>query len=149
MDNPIRIVKVPKASDNLDLSAVEGLYRELYEGDENQQFYRSRLDLNAFRSGQILLAAKSGNKIIGYCWVVWYEHIKKKGVGYLEELYVEESARKHNIGKKLINETIRLLKKHGIRTIYSAVGRHMKKSQAFYKHIGFMKSNEAWVEKEL
>jgi GNAT superfamily N-acetyltransferase len=94
------------------------MYKKLYAGDEKQKFYSSKLSLTGFESGQIILVAKSNDKIVGYCWIVWYEHIKEKGIAFLEEIYLEENVRGHAIGKAMINKTINLLKDLKIRTQY-------------------------------
>jgi ribosomal protein S18 acetylase RimI-like enzyme len=86
---------------------------------------------------------------LGYAWFVWYEHIKKKGVAYLEELYVADEYRSSGVGNALMAHAIGLIKKAGIRTVYVAVGSHMKDAQGFYEHVGFTPSREMWFSKEL
>ena len=131
------------------MKKIGEMYRKLYAGDEKQKFYSSKPSSTGFRSGQIILVAKDKDRIAGYCWVVWYQHIKEKGISYLEEIYLEESVRGHAIGKAMINKAIHLLKDLKIRAMYLAVGKHMEDAQKFYRHIGFKESEEQWFEKEL
>jgi GNAT superfamily N-acetyltransferase len=96
-----------------------------------------------------VLVAEQDGALVGYIWFVWYEHIKEKGVAYLEELYVVDKLRASGIGKALVSRATELIKKAGIRTVYVAVGNHMKDAQSFYEHVGFMPSREMWFSKEL
>ena len=132
-----------------DFPKISEYYHKLYEGDEEQEFFGLKLDLDAFRANQRVLVAESHDKIIGYLWFVWYEHIKNKGVAYFEELYVDEKYRRSGVGKTLIEHAINDIKSEGIKTIYFAVGAHMKDSKEFYEHIGFKQSREVWFEKAL
>ena len=131
-----------------DMVQIERLYKKLYTGDEKQNFFASKLNPDSFKSGQIILVTKDKRKIVGYCWLVWYKHINEKGIGYLEELYVDVNMRNRGIGKELINAALSKLKDLEIKNIYCAVGKHMRDSQEFYKHIGFEKSTEIWFEKK-
>lgn len=142
------ILKIKEATFS-DMEQIERLYKKLYAGDEKQNFFASRLNPNYFKSGQIILVTKDKSKIVGYCWLVWYKHIAEKGVGYLEELYVDVNMRNSGIGKELINSVLSKLKDLEIKNIYCAVGKHMRDSQEFYKNIGFEESSEIWFEKKL
>ena len=90
--------------------------------------------------------ASTGDELIGYLWLVWYEHIEYKGVAYIEELYVDEKYRNRKVASSLIQEAMRLLKEAKIKTIYVAVGEHMKEAHKFYCTIGFRPSDEKWFE---
>ncbi|MEM3245866.1 MAG: GNAT family N-acetyltransferase [Candidatus Micrarchaeaceae archaeon] len=138
-----------RVANEADIPKISEYYRELYKGDEEQEFFGSKLSYDDFRAGQRILVAESDNKIVGYLWFVWYEHIKNKGVAYFEEVYVDEKHRASGIGKALIEHAIDEIRSMGIKTIYLAVGAHMKDSQEFYKHIGFEISHEVWFEKML
>ena len=132
-----------------DIEKITQQYHSLYRGDEKQAFYGSELNLNNFRAKQTILVAEQDSKLVGYLWFVLYEHIKEKGVAYFEELYVMDEQRSSGIGKALITHAIDLIRKAGIRTIYVAVGSHMKDAQSFYEHIGFAPSREVWFSKDL
>lgn len=132
-----------------DIDEIKEGYRDLYHGDEKQKFYGSKIVLDALKSGQIILVAEIDKKAVGYCWAVWYEHIKNKGIAYIEELQVDDDNRSKGIGKALMKDMLSRLKTLSVPYVYCAVGRHMKESQEFYKHIGFSESKEAWFEKEL
>ncbi|MCL5094663.1 MAG: GNAT family N-acetyltransferase [Candidatus Marsarchaeota archaeon] len=138
-----------RIANNSDIKTITKYYHKLYKGNENQEFYKSKIILMRFRSGQFILVADVDRSILGYIWVIWYEHIKHKGIGYIEELYVHEKYRKMHIGVRLINEAKKLLRARDINTIYFAVGRHMTESQNFYETIGARKSDEIWFEMDI
>lgn len=129
-----------------DLKTVTKYYHSLYYGDEKQKFYSSKILPKNFRSGQFLLVATIDKKVFGYIWIIWYEHIKHKGVGYIEELFVDKKSRKRHLGMTLVDEAKKLLQLRNINIIYFAVGKHMTESQNFYKEIGACVSNELWFE---
>ncbi len=127
-----------------DLKGITHYFRELYKGDEEQGFYKSDLSLHMRKSGQMVFVALSDKKLIGYIWTVYYEHIKNKGVAYIEELFVSEKYRKRKVGTQLVNKVISVLKQRNIHSVYVAVGSHMHAAQRFYKAIGFTNSPEKW-----
>lgn len=53
---------------------------------KKQKFFWSELALNGFKAADTILVAELDNKIVGYIWFVWYEHIKEKGVAYFETI---------------------------------------------------------------
>ena len=115
-----------------DLPRITDYYRELYKGEEKQVFYSSKIVLKKLRSGQFVLVAKLNGKVVGYLWITWYEHIKHKGIAYLEELYVDSDYRRRKAGSILISNALERLKKIGIESVYVAVGSHMKDAHKFY-----------------
>ena len=82
-------IKIGPAKDS-DSKELTGLYRRLYEGDEKKKFYSSKVVPSKVRFGSKIFVARDKKKVIGFCWAIWYEHIKNKGVGVIEELYVDK-----------------------------------------------------------
>ena len=131
------------------MATVTQYYHGLYFGDENRAFYRSEPNSRGFIAKQTILVAEENDELVGYLWFVWYEHIKEKGVAYFEELYVTDKHRSSGVGNALVTHAIELIKKAGMKTVYVAVGSHMKDAQKFYEHIGFAPSREIWFSKDL
>lgn len=71
-------IEPDKESDNKDITK---LFRKLYEGDENMKFYSSKVNPSNVGFGSKVFVAREKNRLVGFCWAVWYEHIKNKGVG--------------------------------------------------------------------
>jgi len=92
-------IKIGLAKDS-DSQGLTHLYRKLYEGDEEKKFYSSKVIPSHIRFGSKVFVARANKKIVGFCWAVWYEHIKNKGVGVIEELYVDKEYRRKKVGKK-------------------------------------------------
>jgi len=63
------------------VAELTSLYRKLYAGDEEQEFFESEADPSYFNSGSRVFVARSQGKIVGFAWAVFYKHIKNKGVG--------------------------------------------------------------------
>ena len=142
-------IKVREAKKK-DIKTITKYYKRLYEGDEKEPFYNSKLRIGKISAGQRLIVASSENKIMGFVWIVWYEHIKNKGVMYIEELYVDNSFRRRGIGKKLINEAIEIAKEKKISSIFVTTGEHLKAAKKFYKKINFRNMPKTcWFVKEL
>jgi len=135
-----------RTANESDLDIISKYYHELYKGEEKSEFYTQNLSLKNFRSGESVLVAEINNKLIGYIWFVWYEHINHKGIAYIEEIYTNKKYRRMKVGTTLINRMKKILIELKINTIYFAVGKHMKDAQSFYSSLGFKESDELWFE---
>ena len=134
-------VGVGTATDK-DTVRLTQLYRKLYEGDEDQKFFKSNAVANYFKSGSRVFVARDGNEIEGFILVIYYEHIRNKGVGIIEELYVDDKYRKKGIGKRLVSKAIGYLKKRHVLVVVVTTDPHMASAKRFYKSIGFKISRE-------
>ena len=134
-------IKIGTATDR-DTARLTQLYRKLYEGDEGQKFFKSNAVANYFKSGSKVFVAKDGNEIEGFIWALYYEHIRNKGVGIIEELYVDDKYRKMGVGKKLVSKAIEYLKKRHVLVVVVTTDPHMASAKRFYKSIGFKISRE-------
>ncbi len=131
-----------KAAVDNDADELTYLYRKLYKGDEDQEFFNSKAIPSYFNSGSKVFVAKDGNKAVGFIWVIYYEHIKNKGIGIIEELYIDNNYRRKGIGKKLILKAVGYLKKKQVIAIIVTTGPHMENAKKFYKAMGFKISRE-------
>ena len=87
------------------------------------------------------MIAKKGKNIVGFIWIVYYEHIKNKGVGIIEELYVDTAYRRQGIGRILVKKALEYLKGH-VTVVVVTTGEEMKGTQEFYRALGFKLSKE-------
>jgi GNAT superfamily N-acetyltransferase len=134
-------------SDEIEISVAEekdakeltNLYRKLYAGDEEQEFFKSEADQSYFKAGSKVFVARLQGKIIGFVWAVFYERIKNKGVGIIEELFVEEGYRRRGIGRALVNAALNYLREHSF-AAFVTTSPDMEDAQNFYKAIGFRES---------
>ena len=130
-----------KTANKKDTKGITELYRKLYKGDEKQDFFKSTADPSYFNSGSKVLIAKKGKDIAGVIWIVYYEHIKNKGIGIIEELYVDTAYRRQGIGRILVKKALKYLKGRVI-VVVVTTGEEMKGAQKFYKELGFKPSRE-------
>jgi ribosomal protein S18 acetylase RimI-like enzyme len=71
------------------------------------------------RAGDI---AEKGREIAGFLWLVWYKHIRHKGIAYIEELHVTKRFRRQGIGKLLVQGALNAARKKDILTVLFAPG---------------------------
>jgi len=133
-------IKIEIALDK-DSKEITRLYRKLYKGDEEQKFFSSRAIPSYLNAGSKVFIAKESDKIVGFVWVIFYEHIKNKGVGIIEELYIDDSYRRKGIGKALVEKALGYLAKHSMVAVVTTAS-EMKDAQRFYEAIGFKESRE-------
>jgi len=106
---------------------------------KNKNFFKSEADPSYFKAGSKVFVAKLQGKIVGFVWAVFYEHIKNKGVGIIEELFVEEGYRRRGIGRALVNAALNYLREHSF-AAFVTTSPDMEDAQNFYKAIGFRES---------
>ena len=125
------------AAKRADLPSITRLYKALYMGDEHMRFYRSRVRLDGLKSGQKIFIAKAKGEAAGFLWLIWYEHMRHKGVACIEELFVKPGFRQRGLGRALVSNAMRFSKKKGMLVVFVVTGRHMIRAQRFYKKAGF------------
>jgi len=122
-----------------DAKELTNLYRKLYTGDEEQEFFQIRGRSELFQLRLKGFCGKTAGQVVGFVWAVFYEHIKNKGVGIIEELFVEEGYRRRGIGRALVNAALNYLREHSF-AAFVTTSPDMEDAQNFYKAIGFRES---------
>jgi ribosomal protein S18 acetylase RimI-like enzyme len=135
-------IKIETAKES-DSEGLTRLFRKLYEGDEDKKFYSSKASPSNVRLGSKVFVARENKRLVGFCWAIWYEHIKNKGVGIIEELYVDEGYRRKGIGKRLVEAALKFMSKKVI-VVFVTTDNQLKDAQKFYESIGFKLSHEPW-----
>ncbi|MBS3072973.1 GNAT family N-acetyltransferase [Candidatus Pacearchaeota archaeon] len=76
------------------------------------------------------------DKIIGYmiCSIILSEH---QNYGYIDDIFVYKKFRGNGLGKMLINEFIKILRKKNIKKLRLGVNIRNKKAIKMYKELGF------------
>lgn len=131
------------------MKLIEPQFRSLYSNSKNGGFYNSKLRLGSFRSGEAVMLAETRGEAAGFIWLVWYEHIRHKGIAYIEELYVKKRFRKMGIGRLLVSGALKAAKRNGCVVVFVTTGRHMKSAQKFYLKVGMKPLKAAWFAKDL
>ena len=132
-----------------EMKLVEPQFRSLYSSSKNARFYNSKLTLGNFKAGEDVLLAETEGQIAGFIWLVWYEHIKHKGIAYIEELYVKKRFRNRGIGRLLVAGALDAAKRQGCTVAFVTTGKYMKSAQKFYLKIGMKPLKAAWFAKDL
>ncbi len=87
---------------------------------------------------------------VGYVILTKYHSVKKGGLTiFIDELFVEEKARRHGIGKKVMPEIIEIAKDWGAKTIWAQTEHYHDAAQAFFRHEGFVRNPNYNYEKPL
>ena len=93
MNKDVTVV-VARKSDNYE---VARLFKQLYSGkgeDEAPYYpYFDDVDPTHVKFDHKLFIAKAGDKTVGFCWSMYYEHVKKKCITIIEEMIVDEKYR--------------------------------------------------------
>lgn len=132
-----------------DTPTLTAMYKELYPQSQKMKHYWSKVNPGKLRSGQTIIIAKSDTEIAGFLWFVWYEHIKHKGSGYIEELYVDRRFRRMGIGSRLVSEAIKIAKRKKMSVIFVTTEKKSGTAKKFYNSVGFNKMLDPWFVKGL
>ncbi len=132
-----------------DMKQVESQFRNLYSDSKKARFYHSKLKLGGFKAGEEVILAKSEGQIAGFLWLVWYEHIRHKGIAYIEELHVAKRFRRMGIGRLLVGRALKEAKKNRSLVVFVCTGNHMKAAQKFYLGVGMKPLKASWFVKDL
>ena len=87
---------------------------------------------------KLILVAESDSKILGFVSIILLKRLNRaKFEMYIPELIVKNEFRYSGLGKKLIEECIKIGKKKGCFRIRLESGNKRKASHKFYKNLGF------------
>ena len=102
-------------------------------------------------SPEDVLFVRGGDEVIGYCWTVEkHEYVPSTGkrAGCIFMLGVKDSYRNTGLGRKLLFEGLRHLKRKGCETASINVDSRNKSAFNLYKSMGFKVSAETfWYQK--
>lgn len=88
------------------------------------------------KKDKIIFLVKEDNKFVAYLYGTIYKNIWGEG-GYIDDVFVLKGHRKKGITTKLIQETIKKLKKDKIKKLYLGVNVKNKRAIGLYKKMGF------------
>ncbi len=88
----------------------------------------------------IYLCVKIDDKVVGFCSLVVRESLWQEGlIGHLNELIIDKSFRRLNLGTELLDAVIAAAKKKGCKRIELDSAFHREDAHKFYENIGFIK----------
>lgn len=88
----------------------------------------------------IYLCAKIDNKVVGFCSLIIRESLWQEDlVGHINELIIDKSFRRMNLGTELLDAAVTAAKKKGCKLIELDSAFHREDAHKFYENIGFTK----------
>lgn len=88
----------------------------------------------------IYLCAKVNDKVVGFCSLIIRESLWQEDlVGHINELIIDKSFRRMNLGTELLDTAIAAAKKKGCKLIELDSAFHREDAHKFYENIGFTK----------
>ena len=118
-------------------SKFDGALKSVKEVEENLRRYLRRCLKG---KTHVVLVAEAGNNIVGFIMVAVrrYSRVyRKPKFGYVDALFVSETARKRGIGRKLLREAERTLLRAGISSLECEVYEGNDAAMEFYRSCGF------------
>lgn len=124
-----------------DYSSIFGLLKQLWPHRKLRNETLQKVYNNALKSeNQKLIAGLIDNKIIGFCSLTIKNNLWQAGnLGHIDELIVDNNLRGQGIGKKLIDEIVRIAKENKCIRIELDSALHREEAHLFYESIGFEK----------
>ncbi len=136
-------MKIRKATTK-DESSISDMFYKLYP---KIKIKKDPITINSIRASCFTLVAEDKEKITGFVigTVITYGPCR---YGYIEELYVEDTARRKGTGKKLINALLQRFKNLNTWAVFVMTVENDSIAQSFYKQMGFKKSKGLWLYSE-
>lgn len=116
------------------------LYRLFYEQESNIKAAKSFLKERIVKEESVIfLANDNDNNVVGFVQLYpTFSSVSMKRSWVLNDLYVDESARKKGFAEKLIKEAIRYAKETGAKGVSLETGKENGYAQKLYEKIGFV-----------
>ena len=120
--------------------------RELWASEQTKWYSKKALQILIEHPGEdIFLTARVENLPVGMCLTRTLQEW-----AYLESLYVNPDNRHQGIGKKLVEQTVNILKTRNIKNLSLQPQVHNLPAITFYKKLGFSAGFQfIWMEKKI
>jgi ribosomal-protein-alanine N-acetyltransferase len=116
-----------------DIFKIEKIEKEVFPNPLTSSFLLDELSLNPFA---LYFVYETHLDVVGYIGFRKVDHEAE-----MMNFAVLKDYQGENIGQTLLNETLEILKKEGVKTIVLEVRRSNKKAQHIYEKNGFIKSH--------
>lgn len=140
-----------RSADARDAEAIHGMVLALakFIGDEDKVVS----SVDDFRAGtfpdppgfHVLIAERDGQPVgmslYFYTFSTW---LGARGV-YIQDLYVDGSARGTGLGARLVSETVRRASEHGANHLRLVVDHRNESAQGFYGNIGMRRRDDEYI----
>jgi GNAT superfamily N-acetyltransferase len=124
-----------------DIAAIVPLfdaYRAFFAGGTDRGESTRFLEARFSRTESVVFLAKTGNGAVGFIqlyplWSSWY----CRRLWFLSDLYVVEEARKHGLGRQLVERAIAYATETEAMSVLVELPRREPHLEDFYRRIGF------------
>lgn len=143
VSEPIKIIRAGK--DQIDAAAnLFDLYRQFYKQQANLPLAKNYLEERLSTESSIVYLALDGKeKAVGFMQLYTsFCSVAAKPILILYDLYVDSAARRHGVGKALMNQALQLAKEIGANRIDLETAVDNTKAQALYEMLGYERDNE-------
>lgn len=121
-------------------------YRRFYQVEEKAEQSRDFLLKRIQLKESVIFFAESEGKVVGFTQLYpLFCSLEMKRIWLLYDLYVDESARKHGVAKKLIERAEQLANESDSAFIMLATATDNVKAQALYEGNGFVRDNDFYT----
>lgn len=132
----------PATSD--DLAEILRMYRQLVDGDApvllpDRGRASSVLDAMAAQSGRQMLVAEIGRQMVGTADLLIVPNLTHGGAPWavIENVVVDEKARRHGVGRALVAEIVRRCTEAGCYKMQLLSNKRRTEAHEFYRSVGF------------
>ncbi|OJJ19267.1 GNAT family N-acetyltransferase [marine bacterium AO1-C] len=129
-----------------DFAQVVALIQEFAEFQKHPERMNNSLDRMLAEKAYIhgFVAENEQQQVVGYAMYYFSYHTWSGKSIYLEDLYVQPTHRKQNIGKDLLEAVIGLAKEENCHRVRWQVSTWNTNAQEFYKKMGAVINNEEY-----
>jgi len=129
-----------------DATQVAKLIIQLTKNIIDENNFISRIEKLAKVGDYQYFVAEIEDKVIGFAGLAWHPIPSKGLISWVEEVVVDERARGKGVGKKLMNQLLKLAKEKNCSQIKLTVSNPVAK--ALYEKLGFIKKDEEYLIKK-
>lgn len=150
MKQEVRLIKVNSSETETLKDYIQELYTFESKSEEMKNIEAGVRSLMKNEAMAAPFFIKLGDERVGYVILTKYHSVEKGGLTvFIDELFVDEKARRHGIGKKVMPEIIEIAKGWGAKTLWAQTEHYNEAAQAFFRHEGFVRNRNYNYEKPL
>jgi GNAT superfamily N-acetyltransferase len=133
-----------------DESEIEGLYRQLHEGDyKSPGAVRMRRAMRALlqRRDEILLVAVEDGHIVGTNHVLIFRHLARalRPAAIIENMVVDSRSRGAGVGDLLMEAALKIARRHGCYKLSLTSNRKRPRAHQFYEKFGMTHTHHGYT----
>lgn len=139
------IIRIATEQDTTHIISMGSRVHEFVTSEDTDNFWPEPILRDAIKNGNdIVLVAEIDEKIVGFIIVNCNKHLSK---ALIENVFVSPSCRNHNIGSRLLNSVVALVRQQGFRYLSTLVPTNDRAAITMYQKAGFQTGNNfTWLD---